>query len=74
MPDTILDLTGAERRLLAYIYAKNGNRTKRLIRDAWETGIYDARLCTREDDEQMLQQLRNTRGPTWLNRLALTKL
>lgn len=67
-------LTEAEKNLLRYIHAKLGNRAKRMIREAWETGVYDASLCSSPRDEQMLQQLRNTAGPSWLNGVSLGKL
>lgn len=67
-------LTNAERELLRYIYAKNGRRTKTLIREAWQTGIYDARLVTKENDEQLLQQMRNVLGPSWLEATNFSSL
>lgn len=63
------ELSVEEIRLLKLIHAKLGNRAKRLIRDAWEFGIYSHELVYRENDEQMMQSLRNRLGPRWLNNL-----
>jgi hypothetical protein len=66
-------LSPEESRLLRIINAKLGRRAKGLIRDAWETGIYDARLVYAENDESTLQRLRNTHGPAWLHRTVLAR-
>lgn len=68
------DLTPRQLNLLRYIHAKLGNRMKRMIFEAWETGIYDSRLVSTAADEQALQELRNTFGPSWLSGVKLSQL
>lgn len=63
--NTAADLTNDERNLLAYVFAKLGNRSKAAIRNAWLSGDYAA-LASTDRDAQTLQALRNTRGPSWL--------
>lgn len=69
-----LELTAAERHLLKYIHAKLGRRAKTLIRQAWETGSYDSRLVYNPNDESLLQGLRNSHGPSWLNNVSLAQI
>ena len=53
--------------LLTYA-SNNGRFWKRLLRHAWETGDYQA-----EDDTALLQQVRNSFGPSWLVDFRLPK-
>lgn len=57
-----------ETRLLSYLYAMYRGRTKTMIHHAWETGDYSD-LGIYAADVAVLQQLRNTRGPSWLQGL-----
>lgn len=61
------------RRFLSYLFAAFGNRAKSKIRAAWESGDYSD-LARSEKDEQILQWLRNTHGPSWLNGLKPSTL
>jgi hypothetical protein len=67
-------LTFDQLTLLRIIHAKVGRKAKALIREGWQTGNYDARLLVHENAAQMLQQLRNTRGPSWLERTSFAAL
>ncbi len=67
------DLTTEERELLAYLYAKFGSRTKPLIQKSWVTGATGP-LGITEHQQQTLQFLRNSRGPSWLANVKLSQL
>lgn len=62
---TICDLTNEEIRTLMYVRSLYPNRWKCMIREAWRTGDYSP-LSLRESQDQVLQHLRNSRGPSWL--------
>lgn len=49
--------------------AANGRNWKSNLRQAWMTGIYDEYAGTGRRD--LLQQVRNAFGPTWLVRFRL---
>lgn len=68
-----IELTKSERDLLAVLYESHRNRTKAMLRNAWETGDYSA-LTNRDRDEQILQSLRNTHGPSWLHGVRLATI
>lgn len=68
-----IDIEPFERKLLAYLFALYGNRTKTKIRHAWESGDY-SKMRLGENDESTLQAMRNTRGPSWLVALKLSSL
>jgi len=59
-----------EMRVLEYVRAKFPNRWRLMIREAWMTGDYSA-LGLRENDDALLQTMRNTRGPTWLANIKI---
>lgn len=66
------DLSKSDCELLRTIHKKLGSRkAKELIRDAWESGIYDPRLLVTPNADSDLQRLRNGLGPSWLHRLSL---
>lgn len=54
-----------EKQVLEYVRAKFPSRWRAMIREAWMTGDYSL-LGLRENQDQMLQVMRNTRGPAWL--------
>lgn len=60
------DLKGALDRFAASWGHGRRPSWKTLLRDAWESGNYPAFVA--ENDVQLLQQARNTRGPRWLER------
>ena len=72
MAAATLDLERDELEALEYLKARFPNRWKSMIRDAWMNGDYSP-LCLKENQDQLLQLLRNTRGPTWLMNLKLPK-
>lgn len=49
--------------------AANGRTWKQALRHAWETGRYDDYNGTERSD--LLQQVRNSFGPSWLIRFSL---
>lgn len=51
--------------------AMNGRTWKSRLRHAWETGQYAE--CGAADYSHLLQQIRNTFGPTWLVNFKLAK-
>jgi hypothetical protein len=54
-------LTEVQRTALKAFADANGRHWKRHLSDAWMTGAYPGNA-----DSGTLQQLRNTRGPSWL--------
>lgn len=64
------ELDQEEKSLLAFLYAMNGRQTKSRIRDAWESGNYSEIRGLKPGQDQTLQHLRNTHGPTWLWNLS----
>ena len=50
--------------------AANGRYWKQNLRHCWETGLYSHYKGT--DRQDLLQQVRNSFGPTWLMRFSLT--
>ena len=46
---------------------KHGRRWKAWLRASWSSGVYPIYACENGDDA-LLQQVRNTLGPSWLAR------
>ena len=61
---------GDEMRVLECVRAKFPNRWRLMIREAWMTGDYSS-PGLRENDDALLQTMRNTRGPTWLANIKI---
>lgn len=62
-------LTTAEHEALAHWARSHGRKWKEALRHAWESGDY--RPYTEYDD--VLQRLRNSRGPRWLTSFKTPK-
>jgi len=56
---------------LATFAAANGRTWKSALRHCWETGLYGHYNGTERSD--LLQQVRNQFGPSWLVRFSLKK-
>jgi hypothetical protein len=60
------ELKPKERSALAAWSKEHGRKWKQALREAWEKSYYP---CFEQSD--VLQRLRNTRGPSWLRRFSL---
>tara|TARA_R110000824_G_scaffold107488_2_gene253810 strand:+ start:2192 stop:2389 length:198 start_codon:yes stop_codon:yes gene_type:complete len=65
-------MTEGQKTALRAAYARHGRKTKDVIYAAWMSGNYrNGRLQEFSAD---LQQLRNTKGPSYLNNLNLSAI